>query len=234
MLSGAFHAVAAGLENEIDTTGASSVLGILFKALKLYRNAHYERGYAAYSNGALYKIALNRPQDLDDLLTLLGDRPEYRETGRELVEVVRLFTPSRTEDNRNARARAQLELVEVKLYDLVVKELKTQFQEDWWFRGVPEPVRIRAAQLYEESEGAIAKESALYLVDLKEIIRTHWSAFKERLADPQESKRSFETRFGYLTDLRNRLSHPVRLKEQPVESEELELLAEWTSWLEEE
>ena len=210
----------------------SSILGLLFETLKLYRRAHYERGMGSYSNGMLYKIALKRPEDLDALLSITGNGPIYRETGPELLEVLRLFTPARPEDDLNSRTRAQLETIEVKLYDLVVKELKRKYQEDWWFSGVPEQIRVKAAQLYEESEGAIAKESALYLVDLKEIVRVHWSEFKDRLADPQESKKSFDSRFSYLLDLRNRLSHPVRLKDQPVEKEEMEKLSELLKLLE--
>ncbi len=211
----------------------TSVLGILFEALKLYRRAHYERGVGAYTNGDLYKIALERPQSLEELFELVPDEPVRRETGPGVIDVVRLFTPARAEDDRNARARSQLEAIEVKLYELVVKQLKSKHQENWWFRGVPEPIRVRAAQLYEESEGAIAKETALYLVDLKEIASAHWADFKTRLADPQESKRSFQERFNQLLDLRNRLSHPVRLKEQPIEKEELDALEEWQAWLDE-
>lgn len=212
----------------------SSVLGFLFEVLKLYRTAHYERGIGGYSNGLLYKIALKQPKDLDALLSITGNATVFRETGPEVLEVLRLFAPSRAEDDLNARTRAQLEAIEVKLYDLVVNQLKRKYREDWWFGGVPEQIRVKAAQLYEESEGAIAKESALYLVDLKDIVRAHWSDFKDRLADPQESKKSFETRFGYLLDLRNRLSHPVRLKDQPIEKEEMEKLAQWLQLLEDE
>ncbi len=62
---------------------------------------------------------------------------------------------------------------------------------------------------------------------MKEIALAQWGSIKQRLADPNESKRGFESRFSLLLDLRNRLSHPVRLKESPVEEEEIRQLEEW-------
>lgn len=213
------------------TTGnrerADESLPLVYQALKLYREVHHERGFDQYPNGLLYRIAVAKPSDANEIAELLPDEDLYHETGPELIEVVKLFTASHAVDSVNARARAKLEQVELLLYELVVDHLKSKFKEDWWFRGVPESIRVRAAQLYEESAGGIAKESALYLRDLKEIALAEWGGLKEQLADPNESKRQFESRFGLLLDLRNRLSHPVRLKESPVQDDELNQLDEW-------
>ncbi|MDQ8181049.1 hypothetical protein [Pelagicoccus sp. SDUM812005] len=208
-------------------------MATLYEALKLLRRTRLDEPLGALSNGALYRIAQLRPKSEEALPDEMGlESLDYGERG-DIVSLVKVFSPERTSDSANEVARRKIEEIEVRLYRMLVGHLKGRYGKQWWFKGVPESIRVKASQLYEESEGQIEKETALYLRDLKEIALSEWGEVKDLVADPQESKRRFSSRLDQLLELRNRLSHPIRLQENALQEEELEALDEWMERLEE-
>ncbi|MDQ8187605.1 hypothetical protein [Pelagicoccus sp. SDUM812002] len=207
-------------------------MATLFEALKLLRRSRLDEPLGELSNGALYRIAQLRPESEESLPDDFGlGSLDYGARG-DIVSLVKLFSPGRTHESANAVARRKIEEIEVSLYRLLIGHLKSRYGENWWFSGVPESIRVKASQLYEESEGQIEKETALYLRDLKEVALSEWGEVKDQVASPQESKRGFASRVDRLLELRNRLSHPIRLKDNPLSEEELEALDEWLEVLE--
>lgn len=226
--------------NSSDSTSATSGkkarvshLATLFDALKSYRDIHYDEPVGSFPNGLLYQIALKAPADSNTMESILGGRKVGSEVVRDLLDLVRLYSRALSGSDRSSIAREKLERLELSLHRLVVNRLKGLYHEGWWYEGVPEKIRLKAACLHEESGGTIEKETALYLVDFKEIILGRWGDFKEIVADPQSSKREFESDFGILLELRNRLSHPIRLKDNPVSDETIDYLDRWLKEIEE-
>lgn len=210
----------------------ASELATLFEALKLLRRSRLDGPVGELSNGALYRIAQLRPESEEELPDSFGlGELSYAARG-DIVSLVRVFSSESSRESANGVARRKIEEIEVRLYRLLIGQLKARYGEDWWFKGVPESIRVRAAQLFEESDGQISKETALYLRDLKEIALSEWGKVKDLLASPQESKRQFDSRVDRLMELRNRLSHPQRLKQSPLQEEELESLDTWLEVLE--
>lgn len=207
-------------------------MATLFEALKLLRQSRLDGPLGELSNGALYRIAQQRPQSEEELPDDFGLAELSYASRGEIVSLVRVFSSERSRESANGVARRKIEEIEVRLYRLLIGQLKARYGEHWWFKGVPEPIRVRAAQLFEESEGQIEKETALYLRDLKEIALSEWGKVKDMLASPQESKRRFDARVDGLMELRNRLSHPQRLKQNPLQEEGLESLDAWLEVLE--
>ena len=72
-----------------------------------------------------------------------------------------------------------IEDIELQLFDWVIKTLTMEYDDEWWVRGVKNPIRIRCATT-QESEGEgnnIPKWGYLTLIDLKEIIESNWELF---------------------------------------------------------
>jgi len=119
----------------------------------------------------------------------------------------------------NGRAVELLHSIEVGLYDIVLHVLKQHFPEAaWWYEGVPEPLRKKAADLSEESKGSIPKEQGFYFISYKLIMEENWKIFEPVFDPAKEGKKKALVWIQTLNDLRNRLSHPLRLREQPLSS----------------
>ncbi len=200
---------------------------ILYEVLRLYRNSIFTNFDNYYSNAELYQLAENPPKTKDDFQKILPDQQKYDKYGKKFLELIKLFEPSGRADSITTSSRRNLEYFEIALHDYIIKLLKNKFSENWWYAGVPTKIRIKAAELHENSEGAIPKENCLYLNDLKEIIVIRWEDFSEKFDPEKKGKKTFESSFFKLNDIRNRLGHPIRLKDKPITEEESELIASW-------
>lgn len=201
---------------------------ILYDVLKLYRNAIFTNYDTYYTNQELYKLAQNPPKTKEKFLEILPSQEEFNKYGKKFVELIKLFEPLDQADSILAKSRKTLEDFEVNLHEKIIKLLKVKFNnENWWYLSIPNNVRIKAATLHEESEGTIPKENCLYLNDLKEIIIKHWETFKDDLDPENNGKKEFESSFRKLNDIRNRLGHPMRLKDDPITQEDLDMLTLW-------
>lgn len=206
-----------------------SELAILFEAMKLMRLVRIDGGCGTLSNGVLYRIAKLKPRRVEELSEISSLDDVSAAEKSEIVSLVNIFTRDNKADCLNAPARLKLEQVELCFHRFLVQRLHAKYGQRWWYSGVPEKIRVRAAQLHEESEGEITKEAALYFRDLKEIACQMWGEIKDDLGCPQKSRRTFGSEIDELMELRNRLSHPVRLKDNAVTGAEHELLENWLS-----
>jgi len=99
--------------------------------------------------------------------------------------------------------------------------------DKWWYDGVPLDVRVDAAKRHEESDGAIPKENSIYLIHMMKIVVANWALFAQQLDPHNNGKKAFAKSFKKLNDLRNRLSHPVRIGAEPPEDADEIILSEW-------
>ena len=144
-----------------------------------------------------------------------GIRSNPRVAARLLDWLVGGFTVS----PRVGDAVEMLHKIEVGLYDLLMHELKSRFKEtpdEWWYEGVPESLRKKAAELSEESRGQIPKEQGFYFISYRAIIEENWPLFSSCFDPENLGKKKALAWFATLNELRNRLSHPLRLREQPL------------------
>jgi hypothetical protein len=129
-----------------------------------------------------------------------------------------------------------LHSIEVGLYDIVVAVLKRHYNgsaDAWWYEGVPLEMRTKAAELSEESKGKIPKEEGFYFIAYRKIIESNWPIFAAHFEADKQGKKSL-TWIQSLNDLRNRLSHPLRVRSEPItaaETAELRTRHEWISRL---
>ena len=112
--------------------------------------------------------------------------------------------------------------VEVSLWDVVKAVLTKEYGDKWWSSGLPLDVRKKAATLAEE--GGTPKESCLHFVDLKIVVEKQWRCFEKILGPASNQKRETLERLQRLNDLRNRISHPMRLKHEPIEDGEVKFV----------
>lgn len=214
---------------------ANSQQQALYDFLRLYRNAIFTNFDTYYANAELYQLVDSPPLTKADFLRILPSEEKFEQYGNNFLELIRMFKLADQETSSQdqspiAKARQKLETLEVTLHKKILKYLKHKFPEndDWWYQGVPKRVRLRASETHEESDGVIPKENCLYLIDIKEIIVEHWGYFQNEFGDPKHpGKPSFERKFNQLNNIRNLLSHPIRLRTEPITPEDLGFLDSW-------
>lgn len=177
-------------------------------------------------HGAIINIASHHfvfftsedPEMYDHTIAIIGEGS---------LEKTLLGSDSFEDMSSAARARVLITKIETKLHYHVIEVIKERYGDEWWYQGVPENIRIRAAAMHEERRGRVAKEDCLMLLGLKAIILGNWSSFEGRLDPTSKGKRAFDKRFLELNDLRNRLSHPIRLKREPINEQDIRELQTW-------
>ncbi len=65
------------------------------------------------------------------------------------------------------------------LYQFVMKRLNESFGENWWYDGVPEPVRKSCSAIQEEERGTKEKHQYMHLIDYHVIADRNWEVFKD-------------------------------------------------------
>ena len=123
-----------------------------------------------------------------------------------------------------------LHKIECSLHDLLMHGLKQHFQngpKDWWYRGIPESLRKKAAELSEESMGHIRKEQGFYFISYKTIIEHNWGFFEPHFDPKKQGKKKALNWILEVNEIRNRLSHPLRLREHPLTSAEHSTIEKW-------
>lgn len=195
----------------------------LFERLRVLRNSIYDPS-CYYTNGTLIKFASLRPATKEDVLAIDSSEDKYVRFGEAFLALIK--TPAATADHLSPTellALARMRRFETTLYRIVQYILRIEHESQWWFQGVPEPIRVKASKLHEESRGVIPREYGLMFVDLKEIITKKWRLFSSLAKERKEDKKAFENALMRLNDIRNRLCHPLRLIVQPITDETLTL-----------
>ena len=104
--------------------------------------------------------------------------------------------------------------IEVTLHELIKRKLQDEFgegEQGWWRKGVPEDIRKDCQSRREEDPEPTDKYNYTNLVDLKEIIRKHWSVFGDALPKKMSSdKQKLMKDLERLNRIRRVVMHPVR------------------------
>jgi hypothetical protein len=116
----------------------------------------------------------------------------------------------------DASSLQKIHSVEVSLFDTIKGVLTQRFPKNRWHDGVTLEIRKAAAELHEEHKGAVPKEGCLNFVHLKSVVEKQWSLFEPVLSRKPNSKKDVTERLARLNELRNRLSHPMRLRFEPI------------------
>ena len=132
-------------------------------------------------------------------------------------------------DEAISQAQQLITVIEDTIRDMTIAVLKNRYGQDdaeWWREGVPQSVRVKAAQKSETDQvGGQPANKFLDLVDYKEIAKSskNWSDFERRMnveekSGPKDAKLAW---MDELNGIRNRVSHSGR---RSVTSDELEFL----------
>ena len=203
----------------------------LNKVLKAFRNGFFNSYDHYYSNSQIDEMVESRPLTRSEFLALFPDQEgtdQFDCYGSKFLELILLF--SNSEEDRSStsmRAKHLIDQIETNLHELTIKSLKEEFGDNWWYEGIPEKTRIKAAEMHEMREGKVKKEDCLMLLCSAKIIISNWGLFKEQFDPTSAGRRAFESSFYHLNETRNRISHPIRLRREPVEQNELEELEKW-------
>ena len=205
---------------------------VLFEILRYYRNAIFTQYDHYYPNRILERLAQERPQTKEDFLRIAGDEEQFRAYGSKFLDIIRVISSFSTSVSPvEQQVKEKLKEIELTLYNYIVEKLRASFGDNWWFNGIPLQIRIKAAKLHEESNGDISKEKALYLVDFGKIILSNWELFKSVIDPDNHGKSLFESKIQRINDLRNRISHPTRLQENPITENDFRQLNEDSDFL---
>jgi len=112
------------------------------------------------------------------------------------------------------KARTLVPEMQLRISEFVISLLKREFGEEnrkWWFEGIPEPVRKKAAVREQEDSEHKPQEKQLDLIDYKEIANKKWQLFKEPFSpDPNMSKAKALSWLDEMNRIRRKIAHPER------------------------
>ncbi len=129
-----------------------------------------------------------------------------------------------------ARARTLIDHVETTLQKVVLQELREEFKDDWWFKGVPEQVRKTVSEKLEEDQGKRGgKEFYFDLIHYRIIASKNWDTFAELLGRGKGSKEKQTEWISQVNEVRKKAMHPS--SGTGVSFDELRSLGEIDQWL---
>ena len=108
--------------------------------------------------------------------------------------------------------------------------LKADFDgENWWYEGIPQKIRTKAAERQEEEKGKGGREDYLDILDFRKIVLENWQIFQDVLAHGAGSKDKKTKWIEQLNSMRKIVMHPA--KAQYITWDELATLKEYKEWL---
>ena len=209
---------------------------VLYDKLNIYRNNFFKRD-CYYSNSALKAFTIHKPLTKKEFLSIDSDVEKYNRFGEDFIRIIR--------DHINLKDKSHSILVdeitvtfmriqefEERLYEIIQNILRKQYKDDWWYDGIPLEIRRKAAELNEISGGIVSKEYCLHLINLKEIIMSSWSLFATLIDKENKGKKEFDQWFNRLNNIRNKVSHRLRLMSDPLKDGDVEFIKERSAWIE--
>jgi len=155
--------------------------------------------------------------------------PEFNPPG--LEEFIKL-----EKEQTNQRAYEVVKRIELKLQSAILEELRREFgpnESQWWMLGVPEGVRKRVREKYEEGKGSRGGTEFYFdLLDYKTIITANWELLKAIFAYGNKKNLGKEQGTAWLEVLNDRrrvIMHPSAAVTLTLE--ELAELEEYERWL---
>lgn len=134
----------------------------------------------------------------------------------------------------NKKAKEVLDRMEVTLQKLIIDQLRYAFGPDetqWWVKGVPKAVRIKARERQEEDDRRRGgMEYYLDLIDYRRIAVTNWGLFEPLLAYGKSGNKDARTAWlDFVNEQRNLVAHPS--SGASVSFDDLGRLQEYDEWL---
>jgi DNA sulfur modification protein DndB len=133
----------------------------------------------------------------------------------------------------NERGYAIIQRIETALQRIIIDALKAEYgdgqDETWWYNGIPQQIRVKAAQRAEEEQGK-SKERYLDLIDFRTISVSHWDVFEELVAFGKSGSKEKRTEWMVrLNDKRKIVMHPA--KQQVLTWDDLAELDQYDQWI---
>jgi DNA sulfur modification protein DndB len=139
----------------------------------------------------------------------------------------------------NNDAKLIVDKIQLEIRDNLFSELKNEFDDRWWYDGVPKETQKRSAAEAIEKGSTEPHWHFVYLLDYLKIITSNWSLFKDNYSDPDKevykgtaygsSQKEKATHwFSTLNEIRKKVSHPERAA---VTESEYKFLIKLSSWL---
>ena len=113
---------------------------------------------------------------------------------------------------------------------MLFRSLKLEFGDDeaesWWYSGVPQQIRKKAAERLEEDKGKGNRENYLDLIDLRTIVLNNWNLFQDTVGFGRSGNKEVKTDWMHkLNEARKIVMHGT--KQQTVSFEQLAQLREY-------
>ena len=139
----------------------------------------------------------------------------------------------RSKSDTNQKASQVIVRIEKVLQDTILEVLKEEYPtgEEWWFEGVPQPVRKKVGARIEESDGkAGTREQNFDLIHYRDIIHHNWELFEKLFAYGTTGNK--DKRTGWINEIslmRNSVMHPSR--REFLSPDKLSKLEQYEEWL---
>jgi DNA sulfur modification protein DndB len=173
-----------------------------------------------------------------------GRTSARRRCEQALQEVFPDFLPQGLEEfmkleaaQTNERGYGIIQRLETALQRVVIDTLKAEYgdgqDEAWWYNGIPQTIRVKAAERHEEAQGKGSKERYLDLIDFRTIAVKNWPLFEDLLAFGKGSggKEGRTQWIVRVNDMRKIVMHPA--KQQILSWEDLAELDQYDKWIQE-
>jgi DNA sulfur modification protein DndB len=134
------------------------------------------------------------------------------------------------EAQTNEQAYRLIVNLEKRLIGFILGTLKLEFGDDqtelWWYSGVPQQIRKKAAERLEDEKGKGKKETYLDLIDLRTIVLNNWTLFQDSMGFGKSGNKEAKTEWMHkLNESRKIVMHGT--KQQTVSFEQLAQLREY-------
>lgn len=209
----------------------------LYIKLNRFRNLIF-RHYRFYNNKTLTAFATLKPVTEEEVLKIDPDKEKFDDFGNEFIRIINNHLISQkigvdVKIDENLASYKRIQDFEERIFEIIQYMVKRKYEEQWWYEGIPIEVRKKAAELHEEGGGKIPKEYCLNLIHLKIIIKKSWQVFSPVMDKENRGKEAFSGWFDRINDIRNKLSHRMRLMNDPLLPEDLDFVKEKSEWVEE-
>ena len=134
------------------------------------------------------------------------------------------------EAQTNQQAYAIIQRVERGLKEVVISTLQSHFDgENWWYEGIPQGIRTKAAERMEEEKGKGERQDYLDILDFRRVALDNWQLFQHTLSHGSGNKDRKTKWIDQLNTMRRTVMHPA--KSQNISWDELARLREYQDWI---
>ncbi|MDZ7833533.1 MAG: DGQHR domain-containing protein [Desulfobacterales bacterium] len=122
-------------------------------------------------------------------------------------------------------AQAKIDEIQNRLFNVILKVLKDNFKDDneeWWYEGVPEPVRRECVKKQDQERGVKNKEQYICLIDYKTIASANWNLFKKYFSFTSDGGK--DKQLKWLVDLNEIRNITHHTEKWPVTKEQADFV----------